>query len=474
VLDLLLTGGLVVTPGGPAQLSIGVKDGRIAALADGAALHEPAARTLAVDGMVVVPGGIDPHIHCNMEVVDPNGGPSTYTGGPEVVSRAALHGGTTTLIDFAWNGSDETIATTLDRRLENWRENSYADYSFHVVLRGEIDETLLREVPQVISAGFASFKVFTSDVTPGEEPTKVPFGSIWELLKVTAANNGVVAVHAEDDDLVMHMYQKHFREGRVGFEHMSEVHSALSEGLSFQRVIGLAESVPGSILYMMHVSAGSGVQAIADGRYRGVAVYGETLHQYALHTDVDYRESDGMKYHTYPSLKTSADKLALWSGVAHGEIATFATDELCTTYAVKTAGRRIDDVTGGNTGVEPRMAIVFTEVVQRRDLGLTRFVQLTSTNAAKIMGLYPRKGAIAVGSDADLAVIDPQQEVTITASLLHESDYTPWEGWRVGAWPVATIKGGLVVVERGQFTNSPPQGQLIPRSVLADVRRGIL
>ena len=235
MLDLILTGGLVVVPSGPAHLAVGVKSGKIVSLTDAVDSQQLAVRTLAVDGMVIVPGGIDPHIHCNMEVADPNGGRSTYTEGPDVVSRAALYGGTTTLIDFAWNSPGETIATTLDKRLRDWQSSSYTDYSFHVVLRGEIGDALLEEVPQVIREGFASFKIFTSDVTPGESGTKVPFGSIWELFRVTAANNGVVAVHAEDDDLVMHMYRKFIQEGTVGFEHMSEVHNALSEGLSFRR-----------------------------------------------------------------------------------------------------------------------------------------------------------------------------------------------------------------------------------------------
>jgi dihydropyrimidinase len=473
MLDLLIQGGLVVTPAGAEHLSIGVREGKIALLAQGT-VSEPAARTMEADGLVVVPGGVDPHIHCDMEVADPAGGESSYTAGAETVSVAALHGGTTCLLDFAWNAPDETLRETLEARKAQWEGKSYTDFSFHVVVSGEIEHSKLAEVPDVIAAGFPSFKIFTSDVIPGEPPTKVPFGSIWEMLKVTARHNGLLAIHAEDDELVMHMYREYIRQGDVGFENMSKVHSALSEKLSFRRVIGLAQSVPGSVLYMMHVSAATGVAAIAEGRSQGVAVYGETLHQYALHTDDDYRESDGMKYHTYPSLKSTADTEELWRGVARGEIATFATDELCTSYAVKTAGRRIDDVTGGNTGVEPRMAIVFTEVVQRRGLGLLRFAELTSTNAAKIMGLYPQKGVIAIGSDADLCLIDPADERAITASDLHESDYTPWEGWRVGAWPVTTILGGEVVVDGGRFTAPTRRGRLLQRLVLPEIRRGIL
>jgi dihydropyrimidinase len=473
MLDLLIKGGLVVTPAGAELLSIGISEGKIALLSQGA-VAEAAARTIAADGLVVVPGGVDPHIHCDMEVADPAGGEPSYTAGAETVSRAALHGGTTCLLDFAWNAPEETLRETLEARKAQWEGKSYTDFSFHVVVSGEIAPSKLAEVPDVIAAGFPSFKIFTSDVIPGEPPTKVPFGSIWEMLKLTAQHNGLLAIHAEDDDLVMHMYREYIRQGDVGFEHMSKVHSALSEELSFRRVIGLAKSVPGSILYMMHVSAATGVAAIAEGRSQGVAVFGETLHQYALHTDHDYREPDGMKYHTYPSLKSSADTDELWQGVARGEIAAFATDELCTSYAVKTAGRRIDDVTGGNTGVEPRMAIVFTEVVQRRGLGLVRFAELTATNAAKIMGLYPQKGVIAVGSDADLALIDPERERVVTAADLHESDYTPWEGWRVGAWPVTTILGGEVVVDGGRFTAPKRRGRLLHRKVLPEVRRGIL
>lgn len=474
MLDLVVTGGLVVLPRGPAKLTVGIKGGRIVALTSPGESIPPARRSLAVNRMVVVPGGVDPHIHCDMEVPDPAGGPSTYTAGPDVVSRAALFGGTTTLIDFAWPSPGETIMEAIGARARAWGESCFADYSFHAVLRGEIGQEWLDEIPQIIRDGYPSFKVFTSDVTPGERDTKVPFGSIWELLKLTATHNGVVAVHAEDDDLVMHMYRKYIQAGRVGVEYMSEVHSTLSESLSFRRVIGLAQDVPGAVVYMMHVSAKSGVEAIAEGRSQGVAVYGETLHQYALHKDSDYREVDGMKYHTYPSIKSSRDCLALWDGLNTGDIATVATDELCTSYAVKIAGRRIDDVTGGNTGVEPRMALIFSEAVQRRGMSLNQFVEITSTNAAKIMGLYPQKGVIAIGSDADLAVLDPEQNLTITASLLHESDYTPWEGWQVGAWPVATVKGGVVVVEEGEFAQTTPLGRLVNRTIRDNVRRGTL
>ena len=235
----------------------------------------------------------------------------------------------------------------------------------------------------------------------------IDFGDIWEAFQVLAKEGGLGVIHAEDNDIVMHMYAKLIREGRVGFEHLAEVHNQLSEDLSFRRILRLAESVPGTALYMMHVSAGTGVAAIAEARRKGLPIYGETLHQYLLYSANDYKRPNGQIYHTYPSLKSEEDQKALWHGTASDAIHCIATDELCCTLKDKTLGNRIDDTTGGNSGVEPRLGVMYTEMVVRRGYSLSQYVDLVSTNAAKIMGLYPRKGAIAVGSDADIAILDP-------------------------------------------------------------------
>ena len=172
---------------------------------------------------------------------------------------------------------------------------------------------------------------------------------------------------------------------------MAEVHNTLSEDLSFRRVLRLAESVPGTALYMMHVSAATGVAAIAEARAKGLPIYGESLHQYMLHTAEDYKLPNGQIYHTYPSLKSAEDQKALWAGTRNGAINCVATDELCCTLREKTLGRRIDDTTGGNSGVEPRLGVMYTEMVVRRGYSLPQYVDLVSTNAARIMGLYPAK-----------------------------------------------------------------------------------
>jgi dihydropyrimidinase len=184
----------------------------------------------------------------------------------------------------------------------------------------------------------------------------------------------------------------------------------------------------------------------------------------------DYKKPGGQMYHTYPSLKFPEDQKALWEATNHGAIQVIATDELCCPLRVKLQGSRIDDTTGGNSGVEPRLSLMYTQMVTRRGYSLGQFVDMVSTNAARIMGLYPRKGALAIGSDADIVVLDTEISKTITAAQLHETDYTPWEGHVVTAWPAVTILRGKVMVDADGFHGDPKDGQFVPRKVADDIR----
>jgi dihydropyrimidinase len=298
----------------------------------------------------------------------------------------------------------------------------------------------------------------------------VGFGDLWEIFKVTARAGGLGVIHAEDNDIVMHMYEKLFAENRTGFEHMAEVHNTLSEDLSFRRVIRLAENVDGMAVYMMHVSAAAGVQAVAESRARGFPIYGETLHQYLVYTSDDYRRPNGQIYHTYPSLKSKRDQDRLWDGLARGDLHCVGTDEICCRLSVKVHGKRVDDTTGGNSGVEPRVAVMYTETVEKRGYSLEKFVDVVSTNAARILGLYPRKGAIAVGADADITILDTSERRTVRARDLHESDYTPWEGKEVGAWPVVTVLRGKVMVADGRFHGDLKDGRYLKRVIADEIR----
>lgn len=468
--DVLVTGGTAVTPHGVTKLDLGVREGKIAAMAAVGSLGTEAAQVVDARGKIVIPGGIDPHIHCKWIMPDPKGGPPGFSGAPAQVSRAALFGGTTTLIDFAVWSPGQTLQDAIEQRVQaDWAGQCYSDYALHVMLQGAVPPDVLDQIPETIQAGFPSIKIFTTDITPSRRGRKILFGHIWEILRRTARHGGIAAIHAEDDDIVMYMYDKLEREGQASFERMPEVHNTLSEDLSFRRIIRLAERVEGAALYMMHVSAADGVQAIADSRVKGFPIYGETLHQYALYTSEAYLRPNGQIYHTYPSLKSEEDTRRLWEGMADGTISTVATDGICTSLEVKVQGRRVDDVTGGNAGVEPRVGIIYTEAVDRRGFSLEKFVDLVSTNAAKLLGLYPQKGALAVGSDADIVLLDPSARRKLRKEELHETDYSPWEGWEVAAWPVTTILGGKVVVQDGEFYGDLSDGRLVPRKIAASV-----
>src|SRR5258708_3787986 len=297
-------------------------------------------------------------------------------------------------------------------------------------------------------------------------------GDIWEAFQVVAKEGGLGVIRAEAYAMAMHRYAKLIRENRVSFHNLAEVHNQFSEDLSFRRVLRLAESVPGTALYMMHVSAGTGVEAIAEARRKALPVYGETLHQYLLYSAEDYKRPNGQIYHTYPSLKSAEDQKKLWHGTANDVIHCVATDELCCSLKDKTLGDRIDDTTGGNSGVEPRVGVMYTEMVTRRGYSLARFVDLVSSNAAKIMGLYPKKGAIAVGSDADITILDPTRRGKVRAADLHETDYTPWEGHDIFAWPVLTILRGTVMVQNCQYIGNLRAGRYLKRKIAQKIRDG--
>ncbi|MBI4183881.1 MAG: amidohydrolase family protein [Proteobacteria bacterium] len=472
MLDLLVRGGTVVTAAGVARGDVAVDDGKIVAVSDSGVLDKTGAeRVVDASGKIVMPGGIDPHVHCNWPIPGPKGKPSLRSAPPSRVSRAALFGGTTTVIDFApWKAESGHAREAIETTEKNWAGKSYCDYSYHLFLQGDIPDPALPEIREAIESGFPTVKIFTTNGRPGRTGRMLDYGDIWEVFQVLAQHGGLAAIHAEDDDIVQHMYGKLFRQGRVGFEHVSEIRNALSEDLSFHRIIRLTENVEGAAIYLMHISAACGVAAVSQSRAKGYPVYGETLHQYLLFTSDDYHRPNGQIYHTYPSLKTGADQEMLWQGTRNGAISTIATDEICTSLRVKVRGKRSDDMTGGSSGVEPRIGVMYTEMVVKRGYPLRHFVDLVSTNAAKIMGLYPRKGVLAVGSDADITILDPGVRRRVRVEDLHETDYSPWEGHEVRGWPTTTILRGKVVVEDGTFLGEPADGQRIFRKIADGVR----
>ena len=468
--DMLIRGGEVVTPDEVVVADVAIQGETIAAVAAPGTLGGDVGRVIDAAGKLVIPGGIDPHVHTGWPIPSVDGS-VLHSAGAAQVSRAAIFGGTTTLVDFAVWSPGMTLEQAIHAKEANWRD-AFTDYALHVMLQGEVPPEVIAQMPDVISAGFPSFKIFMTDVRPHGKGRRIPLGHLWEIMQTAAKSSGVLVVHAEDDELVMYAYDKLGREGRTDIRHMPEVHSIMSEDISFRRVLRLARYVEGAAVYMMHVSAEVGVEAIAEARAAGLPVYGETLHHYATFTAEAYLRPDGVMFHTYPSLKQETDRQRLWKGLRDGSLNTVATDELCTPRAIKLRSRHIADATGGHVGVETRLPIVYTEGVVKRGISPERFVAVTSANAAKILGLYPRKGAIAAGSDADIVVFDPALRRTLRSEDLHGSDYSAWDGWEVYGWPSLVMLRGRVVVEDRKLRDGAGAGRRVPRKLAAAIQHG--
>lgn len=466
MLDLVIRGGQVVAAQGTGTWDVGVMGERIAAVAEPGTPPVEGARVVDATGLIVVPGGVEPHTHLAHAIRTRPEEPG-LTLGPEDDTVGMAHGGTTTHVDFCFVRPGVDVQAAIEQRQARWAGRSCVDYAFHVTLCGALPPRTFDQLPEAIEAGFPSFKVFTTDVLPphpGRPGFRLDFGRIQLAMERAARHGGLLVVHGEDDELVQFAYERFRAEGRLEAANMPLVHSKLSELLAFRRTIALARAT-GAGVYFVHTSAREGVDEVRAARAAGLPVYAETLHQYACFDAEQYRRPRGLCAHTYPSLKLPEDREALWRGLVEEGVSTLATDEYPTSLAEKLRGATIEDVTGGNLGAEARLGIAFTEGVVRRGMTLERFAAVTATNAARILGLYPQKGVIAPGSDADLALIDPGIRKVLRREDFHVSDYSPWEGWEVAGWPVTTILRGRVIADRGRLLGRPGDGRLVRRKI---------
>lgn len=471
MLDLLLQGGTVVTPEEVGERDIGVQDGSIVAVTSPGTLPADAGRVIDARGKIVLPGGIEPHAHIAIPVPQAWAGrPEVMTQPPEAASRAAAFGGVTTIIDFAGDlnpipgaaSSPESILQVVEGRRNVFRDHSYTDFAFHYILAGAVAPQVVGQIGEAVQEGIASFKVFTT--FPG---LRVPYGHLWAVFAEVAKHGGIMAVHAEEDDIVTYMTDKLTREGRDQGYNLHLVHNNLSEDLAFRKVIRLARHTEAGV-YFVHTTAKEGVMAIAEARDQRLPIYGEALHNYLQFTCEDYKKPDGTAIHTYPAIKFADDRDALQAGLMQGDLCTTATDEYTTYKNVKLSGDTIHTVCGGHNGIETRIPVAFTKFVVQQGMSLQRFAAITSTNAAKILGLYPQKGAITPGSDADLVLVDPHLRKTLTLDDLHaDSDYSIWEGFTCQGYPVMTILRGRVIVEDGKLLGSSSDGRWLKRKVAA-------
>jgi dihydropyrimidinase len=470
MLDLIIKGGTVVTPEGVGLMDVGIQGEQIVAIAATGVLDDVGqVETIDAAGMIVLPGGIEPHAHINVPVPDywAGGDDGVFTQPPEAASRAAAFGGVTTYVDFAGAlpltpgavPPADPIMAQIERRRDIFQGHSYTDYTFHYILAGAIPPSTMGEIAEAIQSGVASFKIFTTF------HARVPMGHLWDIFQQVGKHGGIMAVHAEEDDIVTYMEEKLEREGRDHASNLHLAHNNISEDISFRKVVRLAQKTETGI-YFVHTTAKEGVAAIAEARAAQLPVYGEALHNYLEFTCDDYRKPDGLAIHTYPAIKFTDDRDALQQGLVDGPICTTATDEWTTYKNIKLAGDTIRTLCGGHNGIETRLPVTYAKLAATGRIDLQRFAAITSTNAAKILGMYPQKGAIAVGSDADVVIFDPNLNKKITVDDLHaDSDYSIWDGFQCDGYPIMTILRGKVIVRDGQLLGGPEDGRWLPRKV---------
>lgn len=452
--DLLIKNGKIVTSGDCYIADIGIKNGKIKDISDEIALDKTK-KVFDASGKIVMPGGIDVHTHLDM----PFGG--TYSSDNfETGTKAAAIGGTTSIIDYAVQPKDKTLNETIDIWNEKAKGKAVIDYGFHLAVT-KLNDTTREELPKLLKNGFPSFKVFM--VYDG---MRLRDGELMEILKIAKDNDGLVCVHAENYDSINYRIEGLLAEGKTEPIYHAVSRPQKCEAEATNRAVKLAEMLDAPI-YIVHVSNGEASDIITNSRKQGFKTMGETCPQYLLLSIDNYREEDfnGAKYVMSPPLRESFNQELLWDDLRLGDLQSIATDHCPFFMDQKRMGENdFTKIPNGAPGIEARMALIHHFGVNGGHISMERFVELTSSNPAKIFGMYPQKGTIAVNSDADIVIFDTDKEVTISIDNLHEEvDYTPYEGFKVKGYPIATFSRGELIAEDGEYIGDEGRGLLLKR-----------
>jgi dihydropyrimidinase len=420
----------------------------------------PGASAQVVDaqGLEIYPGGVDAHTHFELPFMGTVSADDFASG-----TVAAAFGGTTSIVDFAVQDRGRPMREAWETWMRKAEGKAAIDFGFHMIVT-DLPPAAEREMDALVAEGVTSFKLFTA--YPGR--LMVDDATIFRALGRTARNGGTVLVHAENGGVIEELVKRALAEGKTAPRYHALTRPARAEAEATHRVIALAE-MAGASVYIVHVSAAEAVEEISAARRRGVAALAETCPQYLFLSDERYDEPgfEGAKYVMSPPLRPRAGQERLWRALAEDELSVVATDHCPFRMKdQKTLGR--DDFTkipGGAPGIETRMSLLYDGGVRAGRISLNRFVEVTSTNPARIFGLYPRKGAIAPGSDADVVVWDPEREITWSAATHHmKVDYNPYEGRVTKGAPELVLSRGRAVVQGGKFVGRAGAGVFLKRA----------
>jgi len=455
--DLVIRNGTVVTAADRVACDVGIKDGVVATL--GKSLGA-ATREIDATGKLILPGGIDSH--CHIEQRSSAGVVCADDFYSATVSAA--FGGTTTVIPFAAQHRGQSLRQVVEEYREAARPKAVIDYAFHLIITDPTQQVLGQELPALIRDGFTSFKVYmTYDLMRLDD---------WQMLDILAVarhEGALVMVHAENHDMIKWLTSRLLERGLGTPRYHAVSHARVAEGEATNRAVALSQLLDVPIL-LVHVSAAEAIDVIRNAQTNGLKIYGETCPQYLFLTADDIAKPglEGAKFCCSPPPRDEAAQQAVWNGLRNGTFQVFSSDHA--PYRYDASGKlphgdrtTFKEIANGVPGIELRLPLLFSEGVGQGRLDLNAFVALTATNHAKLYGLYPKKGTIAAGSDADIAIWDPDREVTITAAILHDNvGYTPYEGRHLRGWPVTVLSRGRIIVEDGKLAAARGNGTFLP------------
>jgi dihydropyrimidinase len=454
IYDLAITGGTVVLPEGPARINIGIRRDVIAWIGS----DVPKARkTVNATGRLVLPGGIDSHCHMDQQPWEGRSTADDFRSG----TLSALCGGNTTVLPFAMQMRGQSLRQIVDDYHERARSKAHIDYSFHLIVGDPTREVLTKELPELIEQGCTSIKLYLT-----YEGLKLDDYEVLTVLDLARQEGVMVMVHAENDACIRWLTDRLLESRKTALRYHVTAHPSIGEREATFRAISFAELIETPIL-IAHVSSASAVEEIRRARARGLPIFAETCPQYLFLSseNIDTTDMSGAKCVCTPPPRDRANQPEMWRGLLDGTLNLLSSDHSPWNYTDKIAGgpnQPFTAVLNGIPGIETRLPLFFSATQSEGRLNLNQFVDITTTTPAKLYGLYPRKGVIAVGSEADFAIWDPDKMVTIRNEILHHAvDHTPYEGMRVRGWPVTTISRGEILCTDGQVTSNAGRGRFL-------------
>jgi len=451
-LKLLIKNGVIVSPEKTYRADILTENGIISLIGENISADD--AEVYDADGRYVFPGGVDVHTHLNLKLGDRKVSDGFYHG-----TLAAAFGGTTTVVDHPEAGpANCSLHHQPDMYKKAMEQEAVVDFGIHGVFQ-HMSEGVLKEIPKLAEKGVVSAKVYTT------YDNMLMYDDIEKIVESMDKNGCITAFHAEEDSTIKKLQAEFASKGRLKPVYHAKSRPDTSEAEAVEKIIKASEGRP---VYIVHLSTAKGLDVIKKAKADGHKIFTETCPQYLLLTEEKYTKTDGAKYIMAPPLRTEKDCEALWGGLADGTIDVVATDHCSFSYKDKQkfGGGDFRKTPGGCPGVETRIPLLYSEGVAKGRISIEKFCALISANPAKIMGLYPKKGTVNTGSDADFFILDKNISKAVSSDTLHQKcDYTPFEGIQAQGWPTAVILRGKIIADNGVFYGEKGGGKFIPRTL---------